>query len=298
MTRHVFGISGTDTLIDGRPTLLRGLRCANAVIADEATADLVLHLGEYASYGLNCISVYWQGSRFGDVRGYLADGSLSPTHAARMARIIEAADDHGIIVLVGCLYWGKSQSMWAHWTQDEASAAVANTVRWLREHAYRNVFVDTSNDAVAPREAGISERAMLLAGKREWPDCIMAANHRGAPPPEADLAIHHNAPVAGKPYVETEGSPHNVEGGYWGPYSRTDGLYAYTNVGEYTEIMKADQMALSARNWRSGRGYLLASTWLQAPPPQGPNHAPGGYGGPGDPGVRWWLHFARDWFRT
>ena len=41
----------------------------------------------------------------------------------------------------------------------------------------------------------------------------------------------------------------------------------------------------------SPQGYMLASTWLQAPPPSGPNHNPGGYGSPDDPGIRWWLEF-------
>lgn len=38
---------------------------------------------------------------------------------------------------------------------------------------------------------------------------------------------------------------------------------------------------------------MLASTWLQAPP-LGPYQRPGGYGGPGDPGVRWWLEFLQE----
>jgi hypothetical protein len=294
MSQHVFSVSAGRTLLDGQPFLARGLRCSNALLSDATTEDLIARLDEYVSYGVNCISVYWQGSRFGDVRGYLEDASLSPAHAARMARLLEAADARGIVVLVGCLYWGNSRAKWPHWTQREAEAAVANTVRWLRDRGDRHVFVDVDNEGMAQREAGFDNRRMLLAGKREWSECVMATNHRGAPPPEADLAIHHNEPVPGKPYIESEGSPHNVEGGYWGPYSKAEGLYAYLHVGEYTEEMKENQMALSAAHWARGEGYLLASTWLQAPPPQGPHADLGGYGGPGDPGVRWWMEFLRE----
>jgi len=40
-----------------------------------------------------------------------------------------------------------------------------------------------------------------------------------------------------------------------------------------------------------GHGYMLASTWLQAAPPFGPNHHLGGYGTETDPGIRWWAEF-------
>lgn len=294
MTRYRFSVSGTQTLLDGQPFLVRGLRCSNALISEETAESLIAGLEEFAAHGVNAISVYLQGSRFGDVKGYREDGSLDPIYAARLGRIIEAADARRMVVLVGCLYWGNSRAKWDHWTQVEANAAVVHTVRFLREHDYRNTFVDVDNEGMARQAAGFDNRAMLLAGKAEWPECPIATNYRGEPPPEADLAIHHSLPAAGKPYIESEGSPHNVPGGYWGPYSKAEGLYAYLHVGVYTEEMKANQIALTAEALNAGRGYMLASTWLQAPPPQGPNHHPGGYGTPADPGVRWWLEFLRD----
>ena len=42
-----------------------------------------------------------------------------------------------------------------------------------------------------------------------------------------------------------------------------------------------------------GEGYMLASTWLQCPPP-GPYQRPGGDGSAEDPGIRWWLEWLRD----
>ena len=49
------------------------------------------------------------------------------------------------------------------------------------------------------------------------PACVLATNFRGDPPPEADLGIHFSNVDPGKPYIESEGSPKRVEGGYWGP---------------------------------------------------------------------------------
>jgi hypothetical protein len=46
------------------------------------------------------------GSRFGDIKGYNEDASLNPEYLGRMAKIIEACDQHNMIMFVGCLYWG------------------------------------------------------------------------------------------------------------------------------------------------------------------------------------------------
>ncbi|MBN1581052.1 MAG: hypothetical protein JXA89_10145 [Anaerolineae bacterium] len=58
--------------------------------------------------------------------------------------------------------------------------------------------------------------------------------------------------------------------------------------------MKASQIADTRVHFERGQGYMLASTWLQAPPPEGPNHCPGGTGTADDPGIRWWLDFLQE----
>jgi hypothetical protein len=299
MGQTKFTVQGTQTLLNGQASLVKGLRCSNALISDAATDELITNLGVFAQYGVNTVSVYFMGNRFGDVVGYRKDATLDPVYAARMARIIEAADARAMVILVGCLYWGDSRAKWEGWTQAAADAAVGNTVRWLAEHDYRNVFVDVDNEGMALRNAGFDNRQMLLAGKAVDPTCLIATNFRGDPPPEADLAIHFSNVAPNKPYIESEGSPGNVPDGqgYWGPYSNLrDGSYNYRNIGLYTKAMKESQKALTRQHLDAGMGYMLASTWLQAPPP-GPYQRPGGYGGPGDPGVRWWLEFLKEQWR-
>jgi hypothetical protein len=293
---HAFAIGGGKTLLDGEPVVIKGLRCSNALISDATADDLVAHLDEYKGYGINAVSVFFMGSRFGDVKGYNEDATLSAGHAARMARVIEAADERGMVVLVGCLYWGNSRAKWESWTQKEANEAVANTARWLAENDYRNTFIDVDNEGMALRGAGFDNRQLVLAAKGARSPVPVAVNFHGEPPPECDLTIHHSPQVAGKPYVESEGSPGAVpaDDGYWGSYSKRDALYGYLNVGVYTEAMKESQKRAAAEHFDSGRGYMLASTWLQAPPPQGPNHDPGGQGTEDDPGVRWWLEWLRE----
>jgi hypothetical protein len=297
MSQHTLSVVAGETLprLDGAPFLVKGLRCSNALVSDAATDELIANLGTFAGYGVNTVSVFWMGSRFGDVQGYREDATLDPVYAARMARIIAGADARAMAVLVGCLYWGNSRAKWETWTQAEAEAAVRNTVAWLAEHDFRNTLVDVDNEGMARRAKGFDNRALVLAGKRADPTCVIGTNFHGDPPPEADVALHFSNVVPDKPYIESEGSPPGVEGGYWGPYSKREGFYGYLHVGVYTEAMRQAQVAATREHFAQGHGYMLASTWLQAPPPQGPNHRPGGQGTEDDPGVRWWLEALARW---
>ena len=284
-THSVFTVKpdNTGTLLNGRPFLAVGLLLAGGIISDAKTDELIAHLDEFAGYGVNTISVFFQGSRFGDVRGYREDASLDPVYAARMARIIEAADACGMVVLVGCLYHGGSQGWWRSWKQADAERAVANTVRWLKENNYRNVFLDVNNEHMADFDDG----ALIAAGKAVDPTCVIATGGK-ITPPNADLSIHFGSRnLPGKYYIETEGTAGSFN--YWAEYSRQPGLEDYINIGIYTEAIQRDMIKRTDNFLDRGHGYLFASTWLQNPPPGGPHHTAGGNGTPENPGIRWWL---------
>ena len=290
-----FSVRGDQILLNGRPIKIIGLRCSNALMSDETTKQLIDHLDEFKSYGVNTVSVFFMGSRFGDVKGYAPDASLSPAHAARMGRIIEAADRRGMIVLVGCLYWSTSRAKedLRHWTQVEANRAVANTVRWLKEKDYRNVFVDVDNEGMAHDATGWSIAGMIDAAHAADPTVVAAYNDSDPPPANADVLIHHTPRVPGRPWVQSEGTPNNAPGGYWGSYSKRDDLYNYINIGVYTDAMKEDQLRQTDRDLARHNGHMLASTWLQCVPPHGPNQRPGGDGSKDDTGIRWWLEHVK-----
>ena len=298
--RYVFSVKGEKTYLNDHEILLKGIRLSNALISDKATDELINNLDTFASYGLNSFSVYFQGSRFGDVKGYQEDATLDPVYARRMSRIIEAADNKGFVVLVGCLYWSTSKAKWDSWTQREADLAVVNTVSWLKRQNYRNIFVDVDNEGMALREKKFDNRQMVLAGKKIDSTYLIATNFKGDAPAEADIAIHYSNRSNGKPYMETEGSTHVDPDGYWGSYSKQGEAfkngpdkYQYINIGIHTEEMKKDQLEKTFEHLDHGEGYMLASTWLQCVAPEGPNHSPGGYGSENDPGIRWWLEAVR-----
>jgi hypothetical protein len=293
-TRHTLTVVGEELRLNDTRIVVKGLRTSAALISDTTTRDLIAHFDLFRTYGVNTVSVYVMGSRFADVKGYRPDATLEPTYAARLGRIIDAADARGMIVLVGCLYWSTSRAKedLAHWTQADANRAVANTVAWLQERGYRNVFVDPDNEGMAQVDRKWRIGEMIAAAKAVNPACVIAYNGKAPPPANADLAIHFSPRIPGKPYVETEGSP--PQSNYWGAYSKREGFYNYLNVGVYTPEMKERQKADTTRHLEGAAGYVFASTWLQAPPPLGPTMQPGGQGTAEDPGVRWWLEFLRD----
>src|SRR5687768_1966579 len=275
---HVLTVAGKDILFDGKPTKMIGVRVSNALISDEEVKELIDNLDVFKSYGVNTIAVYVMGSRFGNIKGYNPDASLNPTYRRRFERIIEEADKRAMIVLVGCLYWSTSEAKadLGHWTQKEANLAIANTVKWITERGYRHVFVDPDNEGMAHAETKWSIKEMIDAGHAQNPACLMAYNSRQTPPTNANIYIHHSPKVAGKPYVQTEGTPTVVQ--YWGSYSKKDGYLNYINIGIYSDAMKEQEKTVSAGLIDNANGYCIASTWLQAAPPLGPNMHPGGYG--------------------
>jgi hypothetical protein len=289
---YVFSVKGNKTYLNDQEILVAGLRCSNALYSEESTVDLINYLDEYKTYGVNTVGVYMMGSRYGNFKGYLEDGSLNPIYAERLATIIKATNKKGMIVLVGCLYWGGSTAKWESWTQKEANTSVANTIRFLKENNFRNVFVDVDNEGMAKRGQGFDTAELVRAAKAVDPSFYIATNFHGLPPDEADLGIHFSHKDPQKPYIQSEGVAGTVK--YWGDYSKAPPLENYINIGLYSEAMKADQIAKTKKHFDNGWGYMCASTWLQCVPPHGPNADPGGYGGKDDPGIRWWLEALKE----
>lgn len=284
-----FEVKGNKTYLNGNPTILVGLRCSNALMSDESTDDLIKFLPQYKRYGINIVSVFLMGSRYGDVKGFDEDVTLNPIYTRRMEKIIEAADELEMVILVGVLYWGDSKSKWDSWGQNEAGKAVFNTVKWLSAKGYKNVFIDVDNEGMGKKFKGFDQEGLVRSAKKADPEYFVATNFKGDPPAQADLGIHFSNKVESKPYIESEGTPDNAPGNYWGSYSKNPPLYNYINIGVYTDEMKERQLEITQEHFEHGWGYMLASTWLQCVPPHGPNAHPGGAGTEEDPGIRWWL---------
>lgn len=297
-------------LLNGQPFKVIGLRLSNALISDATTKQLIDNLDVFKSYGVNTVSVFVMGSRFGDVKGYKPDATLDPTYAKRLGRILEAADSRGMIVLVGCLYWSTSTAKddLKDWTQKEANQAIANTVAWLSKNDYRNVMVDVDNEGMAHDATKWSHKEMIDAGHKADPTILMVYNSKQQPPDNADVLAHFSPKVKGKPWLESEGTPNNSPGGYWGKYSKQDDYRNYIRIGRYSKAMKDSQLKDTHSAIKNHAGYMLASTWLQCVADEGiggPFMTPGGLADSDDidkdvtvlqkdAGVLWWLQAVKE----
>jgi len=314
-------VRGYQILLDNHPTKLIGLRCSNALISDTTADDLIEALDLYRSYGLNTVSVFLMGSRFGDVKGYLPDGSLNAVYRDRLDRILRATDQRGMVTIVGCLYWSTSKAKedLAAWTQEDADKAVANTARWLAEKGFTHVILDPDNEGMAVKAEGWKVESLICAAKAANPDLVVANNTKQDPPNE-DLNMHFGKPEEGKPWFDSESTPKNAPAGYWGRYSKqthqaNGAFYNYSRIGRYTAEMKEEQLGRTRDELERFNGYVLASTWLQCSPSEGvggPFTKPGGRSDLGsndddgaawnadidaihpDAGILWWLEFVRD----
>jgi hypothetical protein len=89
---------------------------------------------------------------------YHPDGSLRPEYAERMARIINFADDLGMVVILGYFYFGQD-----HHLADEAAVlrATDEVTRWILRNGWRNVLVEVNNETSAGYDHAILKPARV-----------------------------------------------------------------------------------------------------------------------------------------
>ena len=122
--------------------------------ADRNTSEFIDAMPTWLAHGLTGFTVNLQGGGhiykkpwpYGEYinSAYAPDGTLKPAYMDRVARIIEAADDLGMIPILSLSYFGID-----HRTIDGPDAVRAMTdgvVDWLAEKAYRNVIIEITNE--------------------------------------------------------------------------------------------------------------------------------------------------------
>ena len=84
----------------------------------------------------------WHNSGFAD------DGSLVDGYFDRLARILDRADELGMVAILGLFYFGQDERL-----RDETAIvrAVDLCTDWLVGHGYTNTLVEIANEADVPR---------------------------------------------------------------------------------------------------------------------------------------------------
>ena len=124
--------------------------------ADRNTDEFCAVLPAWRAAGLLSFTMNLQG---GNPRGYqrdqpwvntayTAEGELRPDYMARLARILDKADELGMAPLLGLFYFGQDDKL-----RDEASVirATDRVTDWLLARGDRHVLVEIANEVDVPR---------------------------------------------------------------------------------------------------------------------------------------------------
>jgi len=118
--------------------------------------EFIAAMPTWRAHGLLAFTIDLQG---GNPRGYGrqqpwhnsaldADGSLRPDYITRLEKILDRADELGMVVILGIFYFGQDERLAG---EAEVVRAVDNTVDWLLERAYGHLLIELNNECNVDR---------------------------------------------------------------------------------------------------------------------------------------------------
>jgi hypothetical protein len=121
--------------------------CPDGFDPDANTTSFISSLPAYVEAGMLAFTVCLQGGLPGYEgalnSAFVADGSLRPDYLDRVARVIEACDGLGAVVILGCFYQRQDQVV-----DDAVSlrSGIVHVVDWLSDQGYTNVVLELANE--------------------------------------------------------------------------------------------------------------------------------------------------------
>jgi len=117
---------------------------------DRNTNEFVEAMDDWYEHGLLSFTINLQG---GSPMGYgnknwhnsafKADGSLRSAYMLRLQKILDKADELGMVPIVGLFYFGQDE----HLRDDEAvKTAVDNAITWILDRGYENILIEVANE--------------------------------------------------------------------------------------------------------------------------------------------------------
>lgn len=117
---------------------------------DRNTNEFVSAMPEWRAHGLLAFTLNLQGGSptgYGNKGwinpGFFKDGKIMPDYFDRLERILNKADQLGMVVILGIFYFGQDENL-----ENETAVknAVNNTIDWLFAKGYRNVLIEINNE--------------------------------------------------------------------------------------------------------------------------------------------------------
>jgi hypothetical protein len=119
--------------------------------AERNTREFLAAMADWRRHGLLAITLNLQG---GSPEGYsnqqpwhnsafTETGDLRPDYLARFERILDRADELGMVVILGIFYFGQDERL-----KDEAAVirGLDNALDWIFAKKYRNVVIEVNNE--------------------------------------------------------------------------------------------------------------------------------------------------------
>ena len=119
--------------------------------ADRNTRESLAAMPSWREHGLLAVTLNLQG---GSPQGYsnkqpwhnssfTESGGLRPDYMSRIAKVIDRADELGMVVILGYFYFGQDQRL-----ENEAAviAATDAATQWILDQGYTNVLVEVNNE--------------------------------------------------------------------------------------------------------------------------------------------------------
>ncbi len=120
--------------------------------AERNVTEFIAAMPAWKAHGLLAVTVNFQGGSpegYSKVQtwltgGFTGDGSLRPEFAQRMKRVLDAADELGMAVILGYFYFGQDQHL-----EDEVAVirATDEATQWLLDGGWQNVLVEVNNES-------------------------------------------------------------------------------------------------------------------------------------------------------
>ncbi len=119
--------------------------------AERNTREFLAAMPTWREHGLLAFTINLQG---GSPQGYSKDqpwhnsaitpsGELRPEYMARLARILDRADELGMVAILGVFYFGQDQRIE---NEEAVKRALDNAVDWILTKGYRNVLLEVNNE--------------------------------------------------------------------------------------------------------------------------------------------------------
>ncbi|MEJ6394628.1 hypothetical protein V8J82_15280 [Gymnodinialimonas sp. 2305UL16-5] len=113
-------------------------------------------LPDWKAHGCDAVTINLQGgmpiTKTETVQPWLntaidPEGRLKPAYIDRLARLLRAADEAGIVVIVGYYYFGQDKYL----TDEKAvMRGVVNATNWLLESGFENLLIEINNECDIP----------------------------------------------------------------------------------------------------------------------------------------------------